>query len=100
MCAGIASIDCIAVKPMWGMAMGTVTIRDLDDDLKALLRVRAAEHGRSMEAEVRAILRDVLTRPDDGIGMGTRIRRRFSGADIDGVEMPPRNESPRAPDLT
>ncbi|TMZ65819.1 plasmid stabilization protein, partial [Klebsiella pneumoniae] len=33
--------------------MATLTIRDFDDELKAALRVRAAEHGRSMEAEVR-----------------------------------------------
>jgi hypothetical protein len=34
--------------------IATSTVRDLDDDLRALLRVRAARHGRSMEAEVRA----------------------------------------------
>lgn len=37
-----------------------MTIRNLDDDLKALLRIRAARHGRSMEEEVRSILRTVL----------------------------------------
>ncbi|MGK2318785.1 FitA-like ribbon-helix-helix domain-containing protein [Gordonia rhizosphera] len=31
--------------------MATLTIRDLDDDLKAALSVRAAENGRSMEAD-------------------------------------------------
>ena len=36
--------------------MGSITIRNLDDDLKRRLRVRAAEHGRSMEEEVREIL--------------------------------------------
>ena len=33
--------------------MGSITIRNLDDTLKRRLRVRAAEHGRSMEEEVR-----------------------------------------------
>jgi phosphopantothenoylcysteine decarboxylase/phosphopantothenate--cysteine ligase len=37
--------------------MGSITIRQLDDALKAALRVRAAAHGRSMEDEVRTILR-------------------------------------------
>ena len=37
--------------------MGSITIRQLDDELKAALRVRAAAHGRSMEDEVRTILR-------------------------------------------
>lgn len=77
--------------------MATLTIRDFDDTLKAALRVRAAEHGRSMESEVREILRTVLERPSNGPGMATRIRQRFS--DIGGaadVDLPDRTESPRA----
>ncbi len=35
--------------------MATLTIRNLDPAIKERLRVRAAEHGRSMEAEVRVI---------------------------------------------
>ena len=50
--------------------MATLTIRDFDEDLKVKLRVRAAEHGRSMEAEVRAILSSALTRSAPGLGMG------------------------------
>jgi antitoxin FitA len=42
-------------------AMASMTIRDLDDRLKARLRVQAAEHGRSMEDEARAILRAGLS---------------------------------------
>lgn len=40
--------------------MATMTIRNLDDDVKARLRVRAAQHGRSMEEEARSILRSAL----------------------------------------
>ena len=40
--------------------MASITIRNLDDDLKQRLRVRAAEHGRSMEEEAREILRRVV----------------------------------------
>ncbi|MFQ6227880.1 MULTISPECIES: FitA-like ribbon-helix-helix domain-containing protein [Nocardia] len=36
--------------------MATITIRDLDSDVKERLRRRAAAHGRSMEAEARDIL--------------------------------------------
>ncbi|WP_431908060.1 FitA-like ribbon-helix-helix domain-containing protein [Amycolatopsis thermoflava] len=75
--------------------MATLTIRDLDDDLKAALRVRAAEHGRSMEAEVRDILRSVLTRPSAGTGMATRIRRRFANTGDIEIEPPTRGESAR-----
>ena len=40
--------------------MASITIRNLDDDVKTRLRVRAAEHHRSVEEEVRIILRDVV----------------------------------------
>jgi len=41
--------------------IATLTIRDLPDDVRDRLRVRAAQHGRSMESEVRAILLAAVT---------------------------------------
>ena len=41
--------------------MASITIRNLDDEVKTRLRVRAAEHHRSMEEEVRIILRDAVS---------------------------------------
>lgn len=41
--------------------MATLTVRNLDEDVVRRLRIRAAEHGRSAEAEHREILRIVLT---------------------------------------
>ena len=38
--------------------MASLTIRKLDDGLKKRLRLRAAQHGRSMEDEARTILRE------------------------------------------
>ena len=40
--------------------MATLTVRNLDESLVRKLRIRAAEHGRSAEAEHREILRSVL----------------------------------------
>lgn len=40
--------------------MATLTIRNVDETLKARLRVRASQHGHSMEAEVRNILKTAL----------------------------------------
>lgn len=40
--------------------MASITIRKLDERVKAKLRVRAAHHGRSMEEEAREILKRVL----------------------------------------
>ena len=79
--------------------MATLTIRDLDDELRAQLRVRAARHGRSMEAEVRVILRDALTRPPTADRLGSRIRQRFSSVGGVELELPERVELPRAPKL-
>ena len=40
--------------------MTAISIRNLDPEVKARLRVRAAEHGRSMEAEIRTILSEAV----------------------------------------
>lgn len=44
--------------------MGSMTIRQIDDDMKEQLRKRAAENGRSVEGEVRHILSSTLERDD------------------------------------
>jgi antitoxin FitA len=43
--------------------VASITIRNLDDDLKARLRVRAAQQGRSMEEEAHVLLRQALDVP-------------------------------------
>ncbi|MFI5004856.1 MAG: Arc family DNA-binding protein [Solirubrobacterales bacterium] len=79
--------------------MATLTIRGLDEETKSRLRVRAAHHGRSMEAEVRAILEDALPSELSPSSLGTRIHTRFAA--IGGMELDPpvRRESPRAASL-
>jgi plasmid stability protein len=44
--------------------MADMVLRNLDDDLKQRLRERAARHGRSMSAELRAIVAEALARPE------------------------------------
>jgi antitoxin FitA len=67
--------------------MSSITIRNLDPILKERLRVRAAEHGRSMEAEVRRILVAALSGPEraKGSNLYERIHARF--APLGGVEL-------------
>jgi plasmid stability protein len=76
--------------------IATLTIRGLDPETHARLRIQAARHGRSMEAEVRAILRDRLAPPPSERGLGSRIHERF--ADFgEALQVPDRgNEPPRA----
>jgi plasmid stability protein len=75
--------------------MASITIRNLDDDVKRRLRVRAAEHGRSMEEEARDILRQVVGQPSAPSNLGQAIHARFAA--LGGVEMPPTKRSQMRP---
>jgi plasmid stability protein len=79
--------------------MATLTVRGLDDATKTRLRVRAARHGRSMEAEVRAILEDALPSEPTSGGLGSRIHARFAAIGGAELDLPTRRELPRAADL-
>jgi plasmid stability protein len=63
-----------------------LVVRNLEDEVKAQLRERAARHGRSMEEEVREILREA-TKEDSNEGLGTRIVALFSGSGL-GIDLP------------
>jgi antitoxin FitA len=76
--------------------MPTLTIRGLDEETHARLRVRAAQHGRSMEAEVRAIITERLASPTPDYGLGSHIHARFAAVGGTGLDLPARNEPPRA----
>jgi antitoxin FitA len=76
--------------------MATLTIRNVDESLKTALRVRAARHDRSMEEEVRHLLRQAVTADRAEGGLGSRIARRFAAEG--GIELPPLTRSrPRRP---
>nr|WP_294549581.1 Arc family DNA-binding protein [uncultured Rhodopila sp.] len=67
--------------------MAQLLVRNLEDGVKARLRVLAAEHGRSMEEEVRAILRDAVARPAEPIGgLGTELAALFKGGGLQANE--------------
>ena len=79
--------------------MSALSIRNLDDRVKARLRVLAARHGRSMEAEVRAILTDAVTEPDEKPGLVGALLDRFGGLGGVDLDIPPRETQVRAADL-
>lgn len=59
--------------------MAQFTVRDLEDDVKARLKRRAALHKRSMEEEVRQILRNAVREQNQpALKLGTRISARFA----------------------
>ena len=65
--------------------MASITIRNLDDDIKRRLRIRAAERGRSMEEEARDILRLAMVETEPRRNLAASIRSRL--APLDGVEL-------------
>lgn len=79
--------------------MAAISVRDLDDHVRDRIRVRAARHGRSMEAEIRAILTDAVSEPEDGDGLFQVMLDRFAAVGGVELELPARHALPRAADL-
>ena len=98
--------------------MASITIRNFDDDLKQLLRVRAARNGHSMEQEARDILRAALTQrrkknpaPANSVGtaqgqdlnstpakgLGTELHELFKPSGGVELELLPREPMPEPP---
>jgi plasmid stability protein len=80
--------------------MAALSIRDLDDSVKEKLRLRAARHGRSMEAEIRLILTAAATEEEPRTDLFSALAERFTqlgGVDLD---LPARTTPPRAADFS
>lgn len=74
--------------------MASITIRNLDDDVKTRLRVRAARNGRSMAEEVRLILREAVNRKTGPENLASAIRTRFAPLGGVDLELPLREPAP------
>ncbi len=79
--------------------MVAVSIRGLDERVKERIRVRAARHGRSMEAEMRAILTEAVSEPKEDRGLFGALADRFGVLGGVELEVPVRSVRPRAADL-
>ena len=79
--------------------MASITIRNLDDEVKIRLRTRAAGNGRSMEEEARLILAEAVEQaPLPAKGLGTALHELFKPLGGVELELPPREpmrEPPR-----
>ena len=69
--------------------MAQFVVRNLENEVKARLQRRAARHGRSMEEEVRDILRNAVNEQETGGGLGSEIASLFTkvGLEEDIVEL-------------
>jgi plasmid stability protein len=79
--------------------MATLTIRDLDDAVKARLRIRAAENGRSMEAEARELLAAALSGQRPARGLGSHIRDQVADLGEAELDIPARDDLARSAEI-
>ena len=70
--------------------MASITIRNLEEDIKQRLRVRAAAHGRSMEEEALEILRRELGTDSAPLDLAAAIRARLAPGGRLELELPAR----------
>ena len=80
--------------------MAQFVVRDLEEDVKTRLKRRAKRHGRSMEEEVRHILRSAVK--DEGrvkAGLGSRMAARFAKIGLTEDLPEVRGQSPRPADF-
>jgi len=75
--------------------VSTLTVRNIEPAIKDKLRLMAAAHGRSMEEEVRSILRQAMTQDARPNGLGSRIHARFAAMGGVVLPLPPRSDLPR-----
>jgi antitoxin FitA len=77
--------------------MASILIRQLGENTKRQLRMRAARHGRSMEQEAREILKAELSRPEEPPkDLGKAIHDLFAPFGGVKLEIPPREPIPEA----
>lgn len=77
--------------------LASITIRNLDDEVKTRLRVRAAGNGRSMEEEARLILRDAVAHKPRAGNLAAAIRARIAPLGGVDLELPPRKPAREPP---
>ena len=87
----VAYNDSIACKR--NPPMPTLTIRNLDEETKSLLRTQAAQHGCSMEQEVRDILRRAVQPTLVEGDFAQRIQQRFAGLEAEALPIPTRRSA-------
>lgn len=77
--------------------MAALTNRNVDEAIKQSLRIRAAQHGVSMEEEARRILREALVQVSPPQAPGERLKQRFAKVADAAFELPSRQISRRPP---
>jgi len=80
--------------------MASITIRNLEDEVKHRLRLRAADNGRSMEEEARLILREAVAPEPEPKNLAQFIHDCFAPYGGVDLELPPREPAREPPDFS
>jgi plasmid stability protein len=81
--------------------MAAITIRNIDDELKTRLRLQAAQHGCSMEQEVRHILQNAVAADQpQTLNFAQMVSKRFKGLNADDLPIPDRMPVRTPPDFS
>jgi len=89
----------IALQSLFGANMAALTIRNIDDEVKNRLRLQAAQHGCSMEQEVREILSRAVLPKRDQLAFAQRIQKHFVSLELDTLPIPKRQKVRTPPEM-
>ena len=70
--------------------MPSLTLHNIDDQLKTLLNLQAVRHGCTIEEEVHDILRRTVEEQSSGVGFAQKISRRFAEMNAEDLPVPAR----------
>lgn len=82
-----------------GANMAALTIRNIDDEVKNRLRLQAAQHGCSMEQEVRDILLRAVLPKRNQPAFAQRIQKHFASLEVDALPIPERKTARKPPSM-
>ncbi len=79
--------------------MAALTIRNIDDEVKNRLRLQAAQHGCSMEQEVREILMHAVLPKRNQPAFAQRIQKHFASLKLEVLPIPKRQRARTPPSI-
>lgn len=89
----------MALQSLFGADMAALTIRNIDDEVKNRLRLQAAQHGCSMEQEVREILSRAVLPKRNPPAFAQRIQKHFASLELDALPVPERRMARTPPSI-
>lgn len=83
--------------------MTSITIRNIDENVKQALLIRASKNGWSLEQETRSLLEDAITKnftfKKQSLSFAERINQKFKDLDADELVFPKRQTARELPEV-